>query len=58
MISGIWRKSSRSGNMNACVELAVRVEVVGVRDSKNPAASALGFSRGAFDAMLIAIKAR
>jgi hypothetical protein len=29
-----WRKSSYSGNSNACVEVANTAEFVGVRDSK------------------------
>jgi hypothetical protein len=32
----VWRKSSRSNGGNGnCVEVAVRTEAVGVRDSKN-----------------------
>lgn len=31
----IWRKSSYSGNDNDCVELSVRRDTTGIRDSKN-----------------------
>lgn len=42
-----WHKSSRSGNPNtACVEVAVGVERVGVRDSKNVGGPRLAFSAG------------
>jgi hypothetical protein len=38
-----WRKSSRSGSgtNGACVEVAASGDVVGVRDSKNPAGPVL-----------------
>lgn len=32
-----WRKSTRSGGGNNCVEIAALAGAVGVRDSKNPA---------------------
>ena len=34
--NALWRKSSRSGAVSNCVEVAITTEVVGVRDSKNP----------------------
>lgn len=36
-----WRKSSRSNDTQACVEVALTTAVAGVRDSKNPAGGAL-----------------
>ncbi|MEV6693334.1 DUF397 domain-containing protein [Micromonospora sp. NPDC051196] len=39
-----WRKSSRSGSSDQCVEVATNVSgVVGVRDSKDPAGPVLTF---------------
>ncbi|MEU6022405.1 DUF397 domain-containing protein [Micromonospora sp. NPDC047134] len=39
-----WRKSSRSGSSDQCVEVATNVPgVVGVRDSKDPARVVLTF---------------
>jgi hypothetical protein len=36
-----WRKSSRSSNVANCVEVAVTVGAVAVRDSKDPAGGVL-----------------
>jgi Domain of unknown function (DUF397) len=36
-----WRKSSRSNNQSACVELSVTSTRAGIRDSKNPEGGAL-----------------
>ncbi|WP_431911176.1 DUF397 domain-containing protein [Micromonospora carbonacea] len=38
-----WRKSSRSGDEGACVEMAVVPGAVAVRDSKDPTGPALLF---------------
>nr|MDT0659513.1 DUF397 domain-containing protein [Micromonospora sp. DSM 115978] len=48
-----WRKSTRSGGDDNCVEVNATVDRVGVRDSKaGPTGPTLAFSRPAF-AMLI-----
>jgi hypothetical protein len=38
-----WRKSSRSGDSGACVEVALTSHAVGVRDSKHPVGPVLVF---------------
>ncbi|MFC3893199.1 DUF397 domain-containing protein [Lentzea rhizosphaerae] len=51
--NSMWRKSSYSGGgANECVELAVRANDVGVRDSKNPDAAMLRFQRTAFGSFI------
>jgi hypothetical protein len=53
-----WRKSSRSTSNGDCVEIArPEAPVVGVRDSKNPAAGHITFTPAQFAAFLTAIKA-
>lgn len=47
-----WRKSSFSGNENACVELAVGLTTTGIRDSKDPEGQALTFAAKPFRAFL------
>jgi hypothetical protein len=47
-----WRKSRRSQNSGACVEVARAGETIGVRDSKDPAGPVLTFSPAEFDAFL------
>ena len=50
-----WRKSSYSGGGNDCVEVALLVERVGVRDSKNPEAGALTVSAQGWRGLLAAV---
>jgi hypothetical protein len=38
-----WRKSSRSAGNGACVEVAATLDVVAVRDSKDPSGPILQF---------------
>lgn len=49
LTGAIWRKSTRSGNGNNCVEVAENlISTTGllyVRDSKNPTGPALAFTR-------------
>jgi hypothetical protein len=45
LTSAAWRKSSRSGNAGACVEVATNLPaVVAVRDSKDAAGPVLTFA--------------
>jgi uncharacterized protein DUF397 len=53
-----WRKSSRSNQAGNCVEVALNlVEVVGVRDSKDPDGPALAFDTPAWAAFAASLKA-
>ncbi|MFF3865395.1 DUF397 domain-containing protein [Micromonospora sp. NPDC020750] len=49
-----WRKSSRSGDEGACVEMAVVPDAIAVRDSKDPAGPALIFAPTAWTAFATA----
>ncbi|MFI6268657.1 DUF397 domain-containing protein [Micromonospora zamorensis] len=50
LAAATWRKSSRSGDEGACVEVAALPRLVAVRDSKDPAGPALLFATGAWAA--------
>jgi len=53
LTSARWRKSTRSGNGNNCVEVADNLPgVVGVRDSKDPTGPALVFGPEAWQAFV------
>jgi hypothetical protein len=51
-----WRKSSRSGAGNDCVELVVAGIGAAVRDSKNPEAGHVSFETPGWDAFMGLIK--
>jgi len=53
----IWRKSSRSGGGENCVEAARFGDGVLVRDSKNPAGPSLAFTRAEWKRFLASVKA-
>jgi hypothetical protein len=49
LTGAIWNKSSHSGTSGGqCVEVAEKLGVVAVRDSKDPGGPALTFSRPAW----------
>lgn len=52
-----WRTSSYTTNTN-CVEVAVRADVVAVRDSKDRHGPVLTFSAATFTKFLAGLKAR
>jgi hypothetical protein len=47
-----WRKSVRSQNNGACVEVARVGDVIGVRDSKDPDGAILAYTLAEFSAFL------
>ncbi|BCL14969.1 DUF397 domain-containing protein [Micromonospora sagamiensis] len=58
--NAVWRKSRRSGSSGGnCVEVADNLlDVVAVRDSKNPAGPALTFSPAAWHAFIAQLAER
>lgn len=51
-----WRKSTRSGGAQQCVEVAGLHPQQAIRDSKNPTGPTLVFAPGAFAAFLDGVK--
>jgi hypothetical protein len=47
-----WRKSVKTQNSGACVEVARVGDLIGVRDSKHPSGQILEFSLREFEAFL------
>ena len=56
LLHAVWRKSSYSGSETNCVEVAEFDHVVAVRDSKDPAGSALIFSPAAWTSFVTTLK--
>lgn len=55
--SAEWRKSGRSSNQGGnCVEVAVVGDLIGLRDSKNPAGGVLVFARDRWRDFLAGIR--
>jgi hypothetical protein len=53
-----WRKSRRSNNQGACVEVADNLaDLVGVRDSKDPGGPVLAFGLDAWRSFVDLVKA-
>ena len=52
MERNVWRKSRRSGNNGACVEVRDRGHAFDVRDSKNPSGPMLTFTRTEWEAFI------
>jgi hypothetical protein len=56
LIDARWRKSSRSGAGNDCVELVVGRIGAAVRDSKNPEAGHVAFGSTGWDVFMGVVK--
>ncbi|MPZ81171.1 MAG: DUF397 domain-containing protein [Actinophytocola sp.] len=56
LTGAIWRKSSRSGAGNDCVELVVAGIGAAVRDSKNPEAGHIAFEGTGWHAFVGVLK--
>lgn len=54
--TGRWRKSDACGLSSNCVEVAVRADGVGVRDSKDPDGPVLEFTAAEWAAFLAGVR--
>lgn len=52
----MWRKSSRSGGAQNCVEVARSIERAAIRDTKSRESGTLVFTSGTFQAFLNTLK--
>lgn len=52
----VWRKSSRSGGGNNCVEVARAGDIYAIRDSKNPTGPKLVFAHSEWKAFVASVK--
>ncbi|TDC43177.1 DUF397 domain-containing protein [Micromonospora sp. KC213] len=58
MTGALWRKSTRSGNEGACVEVADNLPgIVGVRDSKDVQGQALVFTPQTWQTFIEGVRA-
>ena len=55
--TALWRKSTRTNTMSACVEVASLPGGIAVRDSKDPAGPALRFTAAEWSAFTTGIHA-
>jgi hypothetical protein len=53
----LWFKSTRSASNGNCVEVAFAVQMVAIRDSKDPTGPVLRFTRSAWQDFLTSIRA-
>jgi hypothetical protein len=51
-VGATWRKSTKTQNSGACIEVARVSDTVGVRDSKDPEGPVLKFTVREFEAFL------
>ena len=54
--TAVWRKSTRTNSMSACVEVASLSGGIAVRDSKDPAGPALRFTTAEWSAFTTGIR--